>query len=85
MAKGGKGIVYLVLSTLFMIVIGYVLYNISAFLYTFLPWSFVKVWMPVSFVYAVVSIFTVFLLFYLYFLALFFFPKGTASAPLDKK
>jgi hypothetical protein len=85
MAKGGKGIVYLVLSTLFMIVTGYVLYNISAFLYTFLPWSFVKVWMPVSFVYAVVSIFTAFLLFYLYFLALFFFPKGTAPAHLDKK
>ncbi|MCL6591729.1 MAG: cyclic peptide export ABC transporter [Firmicutes bacterium] len=65
----------IIISLLFMGIFGYCLYSIPDALYGGLPWNFVTVWAPATFLWALLLIFGSAALFYLHFMLSFLFPK----------
>jgi CubicO group peptidase (beta-lactamase class C family) len=74
--KGIKGIIGFAFSSLLMISFTLVLYNIPPLLSYDLPWRFVYIWMPVSFIIAIILVLFTGFLYYAYFLYRFFFPRS---------
>jgi CubicO group peptidase (beta-lactamase class C family) len=74
-ARGIKRVVGFIVATVLMVGLCYVLFIIPSLLNYNVPLSFAVVWMPMSFTYAVLSIFLTGFLFYLFFLSKLFFPK----------
>lgn len=75
-ARGVKKIVGFIVATALMVGLCYVLSIIPSLLNYNVPLSFAVVWMPMSFSYAVLSIFLTGFLYYLFFLSKLFFPKA---------
>ena len=74
-ARGGKKVVGFIAATVLMVLLCYVLSIIPPLLNYNVPLGFAVVWMPMSFTYAVLSIFLTGFLYYLFFLSKLFFPK----------
>ncbi len=74
-ARGVKRVVGFIVATVLMVGLCYVLSIIPPLLNYNVPLSFAVVWMPMSFTYAILSIFLTGFLFYLFFLSKLFFPK----------
>jgi len=74
-ARGGKKVVGFIAATVLMVGLCYVLSIIPPLLNYNVPLGFAVVWMPMSFTYAVLSIFLTGFLYYLFFLSKLFFHK----------
>lgn len=72
---GVKGIAAFIVSTVLVVIWGYLVSIIPSFLGYNLPLSFGFVWMPMTFTYAILAIFLLGFLYYLFFLSAFFFRK----------
>jgi len=70
-----KNLYSMFLSTLFIGFIGYCLYSAPNVLFWNLPWDFVFVWAPSSFIPAIVTLWSAIVLFGIYFQMIFYFPK----------
>jgi CubicO group peptidase (beta-lactamase class C family) len=77
-ARGWKGVIYFLISTAVIAAAGCGLYMSPQLLAADFPWRVVRVWWPISFIYAVLSVFLALFLIYVYVLLKFFFPKGKA-------
>lgn len=69
-----KTIVYAFSFSIFLLGIAYCLYNIPDVLFWGVPWSFVKVWAPLSFLIAVILLFITIVLFCFYYLLSTLYP-----------
>ena len=74
--RGFKGMVLFVVITLVFLAIEFALFNLPALIYAPLPWAFVQVWMPISFIYAVLALGGLMAVIYIYTLLKIYFPRS---------
>lgn len=73
--RGFKGMILFVVVTLVFLAIEWALFNLPALIYAPLPWAFIQVWMPISFIYAVLALAALMVVIYLYVLLKIYFPR----------
>ena len=73
--RGFKGMILFVIVTLVFLAIEFALFNLPALIYAPLPWAFIHVWMPISFIYAVLALGGLMALIYIYTLLKIYFPR----------